>query len=359
MTAPGPRTIAGLCVVILVGCAEPRDPCSDPCRIGLEQVITLGSDAMKSPAALSSAPRMSRDSRGRFYIVSSERTGEVPLVLDSTGSFIDRIGRVGNGPGEFQNPAAILVTAGDTLHVLDGGTRRITVLDSGHRAIDWIPLSRFVYADQLIRLPDGTYVLNGRESALLRLDPTGELIDRLGERADPARRRARPYTTGRVLASSGNGGFWAARRYYRHEITLWDRQGREVRTLDPSASWYSPYDSLAMPSPERPPFWSIRGMWEDDRGRLWVLGSVADPQWSEGLGERVRAEGREFYSIRNYPAVFDLMIEVLDPETGERLSWRRVDEPRTTVVEPGLVASLRESPMGWWFADILRVRWDE
>lgn len=47
-------------------------------------------------------------------------------VFDASGAFVRRIGREGDGPGEFRSPLGIAALAGDTLVVWDRGSRRMS-----------------------------------------------------------------------------------------------------------------------------------------------------------------------------------------------------------------------------------------
>jgi len=66
------------------------------------------------------------------------------LEYSSDGDFVRRIGRGGEGPGEFPTLSRIYVTAGDSILTLDGINRRVSVFDSvGHfvHQIDAVDLS--------------------------------------------------------------------------------------------------------------------------------------------------------------------------------------------------------------------------
>ncbi len=52
------------------------------------------------------------------------------LEYSSDGDFVRRIGRGGDGPGEFPSLSRIYVTAGDSILALDGINRRVSVFDS-------------------------------------------------------------------------------------------------------------------------------------------------------------------------------------------------------------------------------------
>lgn len=53
------------------------------------------------------------------------------LVFDSAGTLVARIGREGDGPGEFQFVTSLARLPGDSLVVWDSGHRRLSVFDNG------------------------------------------------------------------------------------------------------------------------------------------------------------------------------------------------------------------------------------
>lgn len=69
-----------------------------------------------------------RKSDGAIVVVDGG-TREVRL-FDRTGSFVKTMGSSGSGPGEFQDPSQVLVTATDEMLVWDNANYRITRFDS-------------------------------------------------------------------------------------------------------------------------------------------------------------------------------------------------------------------------------------
>lgn len=65
---------------------------------------------------------------GRLFIANA--ASQEVLEYDTAGVFVKRIGRAGQGPGEFQRIRWIAPLQPDSLLVLDSGLRRVTVFDS-------------------------------------------------------------------------------------------------------------------------------------------------------------------------------------------------------------------------------------
>ena len=66
-------------------------------------------------------------------------------VFDASGVFLRRIGREGDGPGEFRSPLGVAALAGDTLLVWDRGSRRLS----------WFSIDGALAREQLLPEPGG------------------------------------------------------------------------------------------------------------------------------------------------------------------------------------------------------------
>jgi 6-bladed beta-propeller len=66
------------------------------------------------------------DSRGR--IITADLAQKVVRRYDPEGTFLEQIGREGEGPGEYRSVAAVAVDAQDNIYVAGGG--RVSVFDS-------------------------------------------------------------------------------------------------------------------------------------------------------------------------------------------------------------------------------------
>ena len=103
---------------------------------------------------------------GRIIIANS-RAAEL-LVYDSAGKYVQRVGRKGWGPGEFQRPDHLLRLAGDTIAVWDAAGP-VNFFDDKLRyirreRIDHVRLFKLLGADKatesLTPLPDGSLVVH-------------------------------------------------------------------------------------------------------------------------------------------------------------------------------------------------------
>jgi len=160
------------------------------------------------------------------------------------------------------------------------------------------------------------------------------------------------------IASASDGSIWAVQAHYRYLGTRWDANGTLLDSGMVNSPWFAPYDSIMSPAPDREPQAHVWSIWQDRSGLLWVLGATGAPDWPDGLGEARTGEegGARFYPIKDMAAVFDGIIEIIEPATWSIVARRRLDNtPFLQAIRPGVVASLRETSDGWWQAEVYRV----
>jgi hypothetical protein len=76
---------------------------------------------------------LKRDSRGRYYTWNGFVRQVV--VFDADGRFLRRLGRRGDGPGEYRGVHALHVGAGDTLHLIDFELLRYLIFSAEHEFV--------------------------------------------------------------------------------------------------------------------------------------------------------------------------------------------------------------------------------
>lgn len=343
-----------------MGC-HPKDKL--PGRIDIQNVATLGSDG--GAGALSSMPEsIIRDSAGHFLVATPNQASAEPVgIYDSTGQFLGRIGGIGSGPGEYQEPALLLRGAHDSIFILDNAQRRMSTLS---------PALMYVRSQSLpTRIQDAA------------LGPNGELIASTpGYRSDSSFRPVFAFTKdGNAERSYGDAagkcgpdcswrlariiipdrqGIWLVSRFFAFSVEHWSADGRLLRRLNIQSDWFAPYDSLLMPTPDRPPQAVITGAWLDGAGRLWIIGNAPDPDWQEGLGpERPGEGGLRYFPIEHRNRALDGIIEVRDTASGARLAFRRLDDaPFLIRAGDQMIGHLYENDAGWVLVDLLRVKFE-
>ncbi len=211
----------------------------------------------------------------------------------------------------------------------------------------------------MVRLDDSRFVING---------PVGT-ADNAGHALHPLDREGRivlsfePYvTTPREptwmrAIGLGPSGLWSIPAAHGYHIRLFDpEEGRLLREFAREAEWYPPVDHFQVPTPERPPG-APHGSCPGSAERSFVDDGEV-PQ--RGLVRRTRAAGADAGRSSVYPYrdndVYGGVIEVLDAMTGELVVSARTRRALALLVAPGLIAFTREDSIGWWYADLCRLR---
>lgn len=360
MTAAILRGATALGLLSILACESQGDL---PGRIQIHDVATIGSDG--DEGALSSMPEsMVQDSAGHFLLaLPSGPAAELVGIYDSGGRFVGRIGRMGSGPGEYQRPDLLLRDAHDSIFIFDNAQRRMTVLS---------PALTYVRSEALpTRVQDAALDSSGQlfvNAPFYRPDSVIRPVFTFDARGEPIHSYGMPMPTcstdcswrlARILLPDRQG-VWLVSRFFDYSAEHWSADGRLLKRLHIRADWFEPYDSLLMPTHERPPQAAVTGAWLDAAGRLWVLGSAADHNWTEGLGaERTGEGGRRYFPIERRQEALDGIIEVRDTATGALLALRRLDDA-SYLLPAGdqFVGRLYENDDGWELVEMLKLAYD-
>ncbi len=107
--------------------------------------------------------------------------------FNKNGEYLQTIGRKGQGPGEFTNPAAFYRDREGTLYVL--GQMKIQVFDAAGEYKKSIPLENRIY--EFMITPDGQIITHtilrvdeGNKKAIIKLDLEGKIIATMAEFSD-------------------------------------------------------------------------------------------------------------------------------------------------------------------------------
>lgn len=269
------------------------------------------------------------DTRGNLFIAGLKPN--LPLYYSDQGQFAGTIGRPGRGPGELI--AGIVVgVAGDTIWVLDGMNGRVTGFSRSSRVLASWSTPGTSSLLSAVRTRDGSiaansFVHNATEAGipLFLLEPNGRrrpLAD-----AVTAMIMNQPRLVQRTLAAARDHGFWAG-HFDRYRIERFDSSGRRSRVLDAPRDWFPEGDgTMYMLTPRTPPKPTIVAIAESSGGLLWVLITVPDPAFAEGLRKRPGVQSAfEFeWEIVDFDRYFDTIVEVIDPVRGTLLASQRFD----------------------------------
>ena len=120
------------------GCGVLDDPALQAAATPLAEAARIGSVEADADAAFGFIADVAVDGAGRVYV--ADPTAAQILVFDAAGGLLRRIGRRGEGPGEFQAPIEMAVGSGDTLRVFDNALWRVASFDSAGTVGDILQL---------------------------------------------------------------------------------------------------------------------------------------------------------------------------------------------------------------------------
>lgn len=265
-------------------------------------------------------PLVVRSGPGGLLYVGSQRLSGLPMVLDSTLTFVRTIGHIGEGPGEITE-VAYLYPKGDSLVV--GDQRQAAALfdpdgqyvRSLSRAVSWIGRVFILRGDtMLLAEPISSGSRFGLPLHLIA--PSGDTVRSFGsdDRSFDIRRSMAMY---RVITPESDSIFWAG-RVDRYELQRWHISGELLKLLTLDRSWFPPqvkdWDGTnSEPMPTR-----IKSIHRDSGGRLLVMMERARPDRPDApdVGGREPHDGS---SLLDRLAFMEQLIEVLDAESGELL----------------------------------------
>ncbi len=291
----------------------PRQTCQG-CSIQLEPVATLG--RAQDPVSPFWYSRVAVDRLGTLFVGPTTSPGEI-AVYSPSGDLLRTLGREGEGPGEFHGIRYLQVLGGDSLHVLSRGRRTILSLDG-----DFIGSSpALITTTNAAVLDDGRVLVNRLIQTPERFGLPAHILGTGGQpdlsfgndSDDPQGE----FVAGnlRTVSYSGGSQVWVG-PLGQYRLELWDTAGTHLRTFVRSAPWFKPWVRRSALQPFRekpnPTLLSVR---EDHAGLLWVILRVPDRNWEPGVEEPA------------YEHVYDAILEVVDPETGDLLISERFDEP--------------------------------
>jgi hypothetical protein len=359
--------IVAASVPILAGAQERVDlgdtVACEGCFVTLERVSVVYDETGEAGMSPPAPQAMLITSSGNLFLTTTNPFR--PLHFDDRGAFVGTLGTEGQGPGEYQMPMWLAQGPGDTVWAFDPALQRRTA---------WSPDGEFLATRALpadlphaVVLNDGELILTGPVMSepsfgrpLHRVSREGEIVESFGELVEFEAGGHRPGWIRRVLARSGDGGFWASHRT-KYSVEKFAQDGALVGSFERSVGWFPPRDpSESTTLAEDGPQPTIRSIVEDDQGFLRILISLPDPRWEEGLGERELQPGFEAAGVYHTPVlnhgrVYDFVIEIIDPTSGAVLASQRNDGYAVGWVDAEHVATYREDEFDIPIIEVFRV----
>lgn len=301
---------------------------------------------------------IARDSRGRFYLVAPESERR-PYVFGPTGKFLQMLGREGQGPGEYSRASAILVGAGDTIHVFDEELGRHTVLGPDYAYVRSNPIPVGTTTAALSSTSGVVVSAQVRDPARAGLpfhvfDAKGNYLRSFGDTTLLSYSAFAPDFF--WLTSARSGGVWTLPLRHNYSLTKWSENGTKLIEMSGNASWFKPYRQTWEATPTRAPMPRGLSIFEQGDGRVRVLLEIADRRWARGLGKEQTIEGVRVYDQLDHEKIYDAVLEVIEPGTGQLIASQVFDRTFDVLIDDELISSSRVDEDGVYMIDIWRVQ---
>jgi len=297
------------------------------------------------------------DERRTIYVLD-QKAGDIK-VFDDQGTFANKIGRKGTGPGEFELPDRIVVAAGKEIMVNDMNRRAVLVFDLTGRPLRQIPVTLPFFDGPKVNSRGemfAAYATMGETFAfhLAKLDaglkPVLEIASIPFEK--PPKVHIFIYAAGSDLRwdiSTKDEIIWGAMTSPDYNLYVHDREGKLVRKIvrefDPVRITAAEYEKLMVkwfgrvPSPGRfqfiipkdyPPMQTFLG---DDEGRIFV---------------------KRFEGVEKGDRVF---MDVFDDEGKFITSLLLPMRPVAAVFKGGKLYTIEEDKEGYRLVKRYRIHW--
>lgn len=288
------------------------------CDIVLRKTATLGEEG---PGAVGTFLTGARSSDGLFHVVSLEEP-YVVKVFSPEGDYMHSIGRRGEGPLEFQLIRQV-IASGDSVLLFDR-TGRVEVVSSNGTRRHGYRVPRLIGA----AVTNSGLVINSdvrtahQVGIPLHLVRDGEIVRSFGS-VDGAFRQDTRWPGWRRITRGGPNGVWTT-ALTQYKLEHWTLDGRLRQAYTRTAYSFDPTARIG--DPDAPPPAVIADIEMRGHPTLFVLVTVPDRSWRDGLRrDRSHPDGPRWV-IDDFHAYFDTVIELVDVDRGLVLATKRVDE---------------------------------
>ncbi|HMS02929.1 MAG TPA: hypothetical protein PKE51_08135 [Gemmatimonadaceae bacterium] len=293
---------------------------------------------------------LAEDRQGRLWMAFE---GEGLRIYDGRGAFLRRIGRSGQGPGEFATPDLLQPLPNDSMLVVDMMNRRATILDSQGRVARTLvarhqllfPLVRRWPNDVLVSARVSTPKAAGLPLHVASFAGTEVTLSRSFASGAASMRASDLPNAYALVAGDARGGF-VSTSPVRFELTRWSAPGSARQVLVRESAWFPNHSSGRIGTPTEPPSPRISAVHVDAQGRIWTFVRTASPNWKTAWS-RFPAGARE-----TSPATFDrsrlfeTTVEVIDPAARQVILRQTLGGTVYFVLEGPRVFIEREGPRG-------------
>jgi hypothetical protein len=156
----------------------------------------------------------------------------------------------------------------------------------------------------------------------------------------------------RAVATRKDGGVWTI-RYGTYSIEGFGANRAKDRELVRKPDWFVvlPKDVWDLGDEKHAPASEVAGIRQDSRGRIWTATLVPSKDWKAARGKMVVESDGSGGKVNNYPkadlgAMYDTMLEVIDPSTGRVITSKRLRAWARYILDDDHVAGCRYAEGG-------------
>lgn len=118
--------------LLVLGACQQQDMSSEASiaratELTLTEEFRIGDEMAGDTVLFGGYPEVAANSRGQLFVTDEGIAGI--RVFSNTGALVHRIGRAGEGPGEFQSTPLVHVGPKDTVYTMDTDASRLTVFE--------------------------------------------------------------------------------------------------------------------------------------------------------------------------------------------------------------------------------------
>ena len=162
-------------VEVVINHLEPYRIKGEPSTFNLEKEFVI--DTEKDEIAnlgLTDIGAFDVDSEGNIYMVSPKAKEKFIFKFDREGNYVHSFCRMGQGPGEIQNPLTLNITSQDEITITNSMNKKLLIFNNSGNLIDETPITiEEMRINEVIPLKNGNHF-----SMRTIVDPSGDYIFR-------------------------------------------------------------------------------------------------------------------------------------------------------------------------------------
>jgi len=162
-------------VEVVVNHLEPYKLRGEPSNLILEKALSIDTEREDlAEIGLTDIGAFDVDSEGNIYIANPQAKENTIFKFDGKGNYVHSFCRIGQGPGEIQNPITLNITSQDEITITNSMNKKLLIFNNSGNLIDETPITlEEMRINEVIPLKNGNYF-----SMRTIVDPSGDYIFR-------------------------------------------------------------------------------------------------------------------------------------------------------------------------------------